>query len=42
MLTPGADKVTRMVGQLALIEDGDVPLPEDAPWLPTFLSELRA
>jgi predicted phage terminase large subunit-like protein len=42
MLRPAADKVTRMVGQLGLIEDGDVLLPDDAPWLPTFISELRA
>ena len=42
LIPPRADKVTRMVGQTALIEDGDVMLPHESPWLPAFLSELRA
>jgi predicted phage terminase large subunit-like protein len=42
LLRPAADKVTRMVGQLALIEDGDILLPDEAPWLDAFLSELKA
>ncbi len=42
LIPPRADKVTRMVGQTALIEDGDVLLPHEAPWLLAFLSELRS
>ncbi len=42
MIRPEGDKVTRMVGQLALIEDGDLLVPTQAPWLDTFLAELRA
>ena len=39
---PEGDKVTRMVGQLALIEDGFLLLPREAPWLDPFLGELRS
>ena len=41
MILPVADKETRMVGQLALIEDGFFALSADAPWLDVFLNELR-
>ncbi|MCP5403736.1 MAG: phage terminase large subunit [Novosphingobium sp.] len=41
-IRPEADKITRMVGQLALVEDGEILLPVSAPWLDTLLSELRA
>lgn len=41
MIRPMADKITRMVGQLALIEDGFLALPDDAPWLDAFLHEMR-
>lgn len=41
-IRPESDKVTRMVGQLGLIEDGEVLLPDEAPWLDTFLREARA
>ena len=41
MLRPNADKVTRMVGQLAIIEDGGILLPITAPWLSQLLSEFR-
>lgn len=41
-MQPMADKITRMVGQLALIEDGDILIPRDAPWLDPFLGELRS
>lgn len=39
---PTTDKVTRMVGQLGLIEDGEVLLPDYAPWLDIFFKEARA
>jgi len=39
---PEHDKVTRMVGQLGIIQDGEVFLPERTPWLETMLSEMRA
>ena len=39
---PTADKVTRMVGQLAYIEDGRLLIPREAPWLPILLSEFRS
>lgn len=42
MLRPNADKVTRMVGQLAMIEDGDILIPNTAPWLSAFLQEMRS
>ena len=42
MIRPLADKVTRMVGQLTLIEEGDILIPEEAPWLSEFLKELRS
>jgi len=35
-------KIERMTGQLGQIEDGLVWLPDDAPWLDAFISELRA
>ena len=31
-----------MRGQLGLIEDGRILLPDEAPWLEAFLSECRA
>jgi predicted phage terminase large subunit-like protein len=42
MIQPIADKITRMVAQLAMIEDGDLLLPHEAPWLTVLLSEMRA
>jgi predicted phage terminase large subunit-like protein len=39
---PETDKVTRMSAQSAKIEAGLVHLPERAPWLADFLSELMA
>lgn len=36
------DEITRMEGQLGLIEDGEVLLPREARWLDVFLSELRS
>lgn len=42
MWTPEHSKAERMRGQLGQIEDGRVLLPEHAPWLDTFLAELRA
>lgn len=41
MLKPVADKVTRLVGQLAFIEDGRIAIPNEASWLAQFLHELR-
>lgn len=41
MLRPNADKFTRMVGQLAMIEEGDFLIPHEAPWLSALLDELR-
>lgn len=35
-------KEERLIGQLGQIEDGRLLLPDDAPWLDAFLSELRA
>ncbi len=40
-IRPEADKVTRMIGQLAMIEDGMLAIPYEAPWLDDFLNELR-
>jgi len=42
MIRPLADKVTRMVGQLTLIVEGDILIPDEAPWLGTFMNELRS
>jgi len=42
MYTPRLAKEERMRGQLGLIEDGRILLPEEAPWLDAFLSECRA
>ena len=39
---PDGDKVVRMEAQSARIEAGQVVVPEDAPWLDVFLSELLA
>lgn len=41
-IMPEGDKLTRMEAQTARIEAGQVVLPEDAPWLDVFLSELLA
>ena len=38
---PETDKITRMTGQLAMIDDGMLAIPEEAPWLDDFLNELR-
>lgn len=37
---PEGDKVSRLVCQTAVIERGDVFLPEDAPWLDAFRKEI--
>ena len=42
MYTPRLSKEERMRGQLGLIEDGRILLPDEAPWLEAFLSECRA
>lgn len=39
---PRLDKVSRASGTLGKIEEGRILLPEQAPWLPDFLKELRA
>jgi predicted phage terminase large subunit-like protein len=39
-ITPETDKETRMAAQTAKIEAGYVLLPEQAPWLGDFLTEL--
>ena len=39
-ITPEADKITRMSAQSAKIEAGYVYLPEQAPWLADFMTEL--
>ncbi|GJL88990.1 MAG: hypothetical protein DHS20C03_26990 [Minwuia thermotolerans] len=39
---PRGDKADRMAAASARIESGEVLLPEDAPWLDTFLHELLA
>lgn len=41
-LKPDGDKVSRLAHQSAKIEEGLVYLPENAPWLPAFVSELSA
>lgn len=40
-MRPDADKVTRMVGQLTMIEDGRIRIPHEAPWLDVMLKEFR-
>ena len=42
MISPRGDKVERVNGCLGEVEGGHILLPEDAPWLDTFCSELRA
>jgi predicted phage terminase large subunit-like protein len=37
---PVRDKATRMINQTALIENGFVHIPEEAPWLADYLHEL--
>ena len=39
---PQSDKVVRMHAQTAMIENGFVHLPEEAPWLALYLAELSA
>lgn len=39
---PATSKMERMTGQLGQIEDGLVCLPDDTPWVDTFISECRA
>jgi predicted phage terminase large subunit-like protein len=41
-ITPEADKITRMGDQTACIEAKQVHLPEEAPWLDDFRSEVLA
>ncbi len=41
-ILPEADKVTRMAGQSAKIEAGQVYLPKQAPWLAEFQNEVLA
>ena len=41
-IQPKGGKVDRMEAQSARIEAGQVVVPEDAPWLAVFLSELLA
>lgn len=41
-IEPEGDKISRAFGQSALVEAGLVYLPESAPWLPDFESEIRA
>lgn len=38
---PETDKITRMTGQLAMIEDGMLAIPNEARWLDDLLNELR-
>ena len=40
--TPEGDKVMRMHGQTACIENGFVYLPKDAHWLPEFMKEVTS
>ena len=42
MITPTRSKVERMEAELMHVRSGRVLLPKDAPWLPTFESELRS
>jgi predicted phage terminase large subunit-like protein len=39
-IKPVGDKVMRMHAQTAMIENGIVCFPEEAPWLPTYIQEL--
>jgi predicted phage terminase large subunit-like protein len=39
---PGADKIMRMHAACGVIESGHVHIPENAKWLPDFLSEVKA
>ena len=39
---PQSDKVMRLHAQTAMIENGFVHLPEQAPWLAPYLAELTA
>ena len=39
---PQSDKVMRMHAQTAMIENGSVRLPDQAPWLAPYLAELTA
>jgi predicted phage terminase large subunit-like protein len=39
-VTPGSDKIVRLEAVSAIIERGDVLLPENEPWLDIFLNEL--
>ncbi|GHH09701.1 hypothetical protein GCM10008023_06710 [Sphingomonas glacialis] len=41
LVRPENDKITRMTGQLAMIEDGMLAIPNEAPWLDNFLNEVR-
>ena len=37
---PDGDKIMRLHAQTALIENGFVRIPEDAPWLAEYLHEM--
>jgi len=39
---PGSDKIVRLYAQTALFENGRVPLPREAPWLPDYVNELTS
>jgi predicted phage terminase large subunit-like protein len=41
-IRPDRDKIVRLEGQTAVIEAGHVLLPEEAPWLDDFLTEILA
>lgn len=41
MITPTIDKVTRLGGQLGMIEDKLLAIPTEAPWLDAFMNEIR-
>jgi predicted phage terminase large subunit-like protein len=41
-IKPEADKITRMHSQTAVIADGYMLVPHEAPWLPDYLQELIA
>jgi len=41
-MRPEGDKIVRMEAQSAVIEAGHVLLPEEAPWLASFLTEILA
>jgi predicted phage terminase large subunit-like protein len=40
MVTPAGNKIMRPHAQTAVIENGFVSLPKDAPWLAEYLHEL--